>query len=205
MSKLEEARKMLETLKTLETGGRNDMKEGSVIALLNKFTQEKSRAFVPYFKADWTVLFPITDGNGRAVGSEAYAGHLKGDTFSTCFFLGDRFARDMGPFLCAVLNISREEAGKMTAAEIQEAAVMMLDIEEEQTGAVSGQVLVELKAVRSAPYVDKKNPEKMKTTINVRYVRNVKPSEVAGTLSEKDMDRYFGSAEVFTALLENEE
>ena len=203
MSKLDEARKMLETLKTIEIGGRNNIKEGTVVALLNKFTQEKSRAFVPYFKADFTVVKPMGDGRGRQVGSEGYDGHMKGDTFSTCFFLGDRFQRDIGPFLCAVLDISKEDAATMTAAEIQQTAALLLDCEGEQVGAASGQALIEIKGIESKPVEDKKKPGTLRTYINERYVRTVKPSEL-GELEEKDIVRYFGSLEAFAALMEAE-
>lgn len=202
MSKIDEARKLLEGLNKLETGGRNNLKAGAAHALLNSFTMAEARDTRKYFKADFTVVKALCDGRGRQIGSEGYEGHTKGDTFTTCFFLGDRFQRDIGPFLCAVLDITKDAAAKMTAGEIQEAALALLSIEGQQ-GAANGQAIVEIKGVESAPVPDKKKPGTLRTYINERYVRNVKPSELAD-LDEKDIVRYFGSLEAFAALLEAE-
>jgi len=204
MSKLEEARRLLAgNLKSLDLGTRNNIKAGSVLALLNSFEMTEARDTRKYFKANFTVLVPLADGRGRVVGSEGYQGHVKGDTFSTCFFLGDRFQRDISPFLCAVLDISRDDAKSMTAEAIQEAALALLKADGQQ-GAADNQIIIEVKGIESNPVEDKKKPGTLKTYINERYVRNVKPSEIADSLTEKDVERYFGSTEAFMKLVEAE-
>ncbi len=203
MSKLEEARRLMEkNLKGLGSDRKNRIKTGKYIVLFNSLTMEEQRDTKKYFCPTFTILKPLCDGNNQDPSHPTYAGHHKGDVGSSRFNLGDTFGRFFGPFVCALMDIDPEEAKKLDHYECVEVAMSLLSDPSSGTeGAYNNRSIVEIKGVESAPYPDTKNPGKTKTSVNVFYNRNVKPSEIADSLSEKDIVRYFGSLENFAALV----
>jgi len=200
MAGINEAREMLAGMGKIEVGNRNDIKESTVQVLFNALTTEKSRKLVPYFRAKVTVLVPIVDGKGRKAGEDGYAGHYKGDKISFCFFPGDRFTRDFGPFLCAALNMAPSDAKLLTAEEAQELAIALITCDG-QVGCLNGGTAIEMRGVRSAPVKDENDETKITTYINERYDKHVTFESLAAKLDDQDKERYFGSVEAFDALL----
>lgn len=200
---IEQARELLKGMNKLEVNNRNDPKVGKYQVLINTVELATSRKFVPYISASATVLVPVADGAGKVPGQDGYAGHLKGDSISFCFFFGDRFNRDFSPFLCAALNFDASEAAKLTAGEVQELATSILKCEGQPVGVLDGTTVIEMRGVESVPTKNKAG--ELKTFINLRFDRHVPLATLAEHLNEKDIAKFFGSEERFMELVAAEE
>ena len=196
------AKALLGGLTKIETGGRNDIKPGTVQVLISQVAMEESRDFKPYIRSKATVLVPIMDGKGRKPWDEEYNGHFKGEEISFCFFFGDRFQKDFSRFLCAALDISPEDAKGVTGDELQQMALSIIKLDDQPSGTLDGNTVIEMRGVESAPVEDKKNPGKLKTYTNERYDKHVPLEDLMDSLDEQDIARYFGSMEHFAALCE---
>ena len=199
------AAELLKGLDKLETGGRNDLKPGTYKVLINSVELLETREFLPYLKAHATVLVPVQDDVGRKPRDEGYAGSFKGETISFAFFFGDRFARDFGPFLCAAMDMDASAAKGISKEDLQLVALSIIKCDDQPQGVLDGHVAIQMKAVKSAPVQDKKDPTKMKVYINERFDRRVMLAELVEDLDAGDMKTFFGSEDHFLSLVAAEE
>lgn len=199
------AKQLFGDMGKLEMPSGNYIKEGTYQVLINKVEEALSRKKAQFIKATATVLVPISDGRGRKPKDPEYDGHYKGEEIGLAFFFGDRFNRDFSPFIVACMGLNAAEAKAMKEDDLMEVLAEVVRAEgQTDPGLFDGNVVIEMRGVRSNPVPDKKDPTKLKTFVNERYDKKVPLADIADKLDEEDMARYFGSFENFVALMEAE-
>lgn len=203
---LNEAKKLIGTMQKLEAprqGGKQ--KPGTYHILIEKISMEKSKIdFSPYIVVKSTVINAVQDGAGRTPSTEGYEGNVKGDPVGSVFKFGVYFQKNFSGFLCAALDIDPKSAEEIPADDIQSMALELVSCEGQEVGALDGKVVLEIRAVESAPKPDKKDPSKLTTFVNTFYNKRIPFAKVAEYLDEADITRYFRAVDNFNALLEQE-
>jgi hypothetical protein len=203
---IQKARALMGDLKSLETSSGGRLKEGTAIVLINKIENFMTRDKKQMLRVKTTVLQPLTGVGGKRPDEAGYEGHVKGEAADYVFGYGDYLARDLGDLVCAAMGMDKAAVKELEGTDLLELLASVVTEEgEKKPGAFDNTAIIELKGKVSSPKKDAANPGKLQTPfINGYPIRNVKPSEIAESLTEKDMERYFGSTEAFMKLVEGE-
>jgi hypothetical protein len=203
---IKKAKALMGDLKSLETSSGGRLKEGTAIVLINKVENFMTRDKKQMIRVKTTVLKPLTGVGGKRPEEDGYEGHVKGDSADYVFGYGDYLARDLGDLVCAATGLEKTAVKEISGAELLELLASVVTEEgEAKPGAFDNTAIIELKGRASSPKKDDTKPGKLQLPfINGYPLRNVKPSEIADSLTEKDVERYFGSTEAFMKLVENE-
>lgn len=202
------ARKMIGKMSGLEMPKSGKIKECTVWALIESVKETLSeKTGGNFIKWKATILHAVQDKQGRAPGDDGYCGNFKGDEISGGLNYGMYFAKNYSPFLAAGRGLTHEQAAvydaDMVAKSLSE--IVVDEDKYDGVGEFDGKVVVEIKGVASVPKEDPKEPGKLRTYINERFVRRVRLTELTQVLDERDIVRYFGSLENFAELMEAEE
>lgn len=199
--------------------------------LLNKTSLENSRKGNLFIKRILTCVHPVCDVSGREAGMDNYTGELKGTAVSSCIFQGDYFHKEMKEFILKAMgrNPADEEelvaeivadlkandpnfkpSADETEADAAWSAICALvcgvgaDV-----GCLDGSTVLELETKEKVSNSDKfvKDPttgqfvQEVKVFTNTYLKRRVPLAEIADSVDQKDIARYFGSIERFNELL----
>lgn len=204
------ARQLAGDMKKLETGSSARLKPGVITVLFNKveeFIKRDTKA--PMLRAAATVIIPKEDEFGRGPQDTDYEGHYKGEEVSWVYSFNDYFNKEFGPFLIAGLGLSSGDASAMGEDEILETfASVVRENGSADRGIFDGCVALELTIRRGAAkkeVVDGKETGKMRPGfVSIRQYRNVPLSDLAESLSDEDIVRYFGSVDAYAELIAND-
>ncbi len=185
----------------------DDLKPGTVQMLINSTKMLETREFKPYVRITGTILKCEADGSGRTPEAENFEGNIKGDEVSVCIFSGDYFQKEFKSFMLAGMGMDKEDAKDMTDEEFFEASMAICGMDDQgedvEAGIFDGTTIISIKTVANV-VEDKKDPSKLKTYLNHRFLSKVQPSTVAEYLDDEDIKKFFGSEEQFVALVELE-
>ena len=205
-------------------------KLGRAWYLLNKTDVFTDKNQVQHIRRLFTCVLPLRDSHGREPGMDNYDGEMKGSQVSSVIFGGLYFDRDMKKFVLTGMGFRPEDEDELIAGTIADlkasdpsfkpapdeteadaawgiicAQVCGLNGE---AGAFDNNTVFELDTIErvknTGKYV-KDSSGNLVEEVSVRsytnLVRKVSLSEVAESVEQKDIAKYFGSLERFNELL----